>query len=675
MKDQIDDSSQYEKSELQPMKDVLRQLGYPLQVIQNYFPLSQKDLHLAEIYRLASAGAQHLPDKQKFLNPVQTRVDRKGRVWVDVLLEKKRGVSLSELKKIMKVHGKPGRGRFISGRVLAANLPDLIDRTVRLQTARPLSPTLDKSLPAIKADNGSLSQLQLPSAPNGHGVIVGIVDIDGCDFFHPNFVKNNKSRLLYLWDQTGRSGHGKPKPQHYDYGVEYSQERINQALERGANSPAADNGEVAYADTREVAYTDLDYHPIDKAHGTHVMDIAAGSSSMYPGVAPGADLIYVHIGIPTDPHAEELKDMGSSKFLLDAVQYIFEKANDTPVVINISLGGNGGSHDGTSVVESAFDDWLKKTGRAIVIAAGNSYVDQLHTSGTVAPNPSPYEIQWVIQDKKNSLWDMRQELEIWYSTNASLKVKVEDPNRKFYGECLLGETKTKLSGNDPTPSVLISNDEAAEGDDENHISIFIANDDPSIAIGPWKISLSLDTSLPGNNANTRFEAWIESYAISHSKFVIKPGQPPQDYTRHTLNTIGNGERPIVVGSFDTRLNPPQTSYFSSAGPSRNQKQSKKPEFCAPGEDIFAARATDPGGTTKDGTSQAAPHVTGLIALMFQVAKELQNSPKILNIQEIREILRHTVDPKPVPVNSAQYDPQSGFGRVNAFDALWKILHP
>jgi subtilisin family serine protease len=662
---QQDDKSSYrqdDKPELRPIEDVLRELGYSPEVIENYSRLSHRDLHLAEIYRLVATGAQNPPNKQKLLNPVQSKVDRKGRIWVDVLLEKKREVSLTELKKIMRVHGKPGRGRFISGRVQAANLPALIDRTVRLQTARPLSPTLDKSLPAIKADKGSLSQLLLPSAPDGHGVIVGIVDIGGCDFYHPNFVKNNKSRLLYLWDQTGRSGHDKPKPQHYDYGVEYSQERINQALERASNSAAADK--------REVAYTDLDYHPIDKAHGTHVMDIAAGSSAMYPGVAPGADLIYVHIGIPTDPRAEELKDMGSSKFLLDAVQYIFEKANDTPVVINLSLGGNGGSHDGTSVVESAFDNWLKKTGRAIVIAAGNSYTEQLHTSGTIAPNSSPYQIQWVIQDKKNSLWDMRQELEIWYGRNARLKVEVDGPQDSFHGECLLGKTAIKLSADRPTPSVLVLHDQAVPGDDENHISIFIANDDPSIAIGPWKISLSLDTSLPGNDTNVRFEAWIESYAISHSEFEIEPNQPPQDYTQHTLNTIANGEHPIVVGSFDARLNPPQTSYFSSAGPSRNQKQSKKPEFCAPGEDIFAARATDPGGTTKDGTSQAAPHVTGLVALMFQVA-----NPKVLNIQEIREILRETVDPKPAPGSSAQYDPQSGFGRVNAFDALWKIIHP
>lgn len=659
--------SKYEP-DLQPIEDTLTQLGYSPQVIQNYFGLSQKDMHLAEIYRVAAIDIQNLPNRQEFVNPLQTQIDRKGRIWVDIMLEKKRGVSLAELRKLMKVHGKPGRGRFISGRVQAANLPQLIEKTVKLQTARPLFSTLNESVAAIKADKATLSQLALPSEPDGHGIIVGIIDIEGCDFYHPNFIKNDSSRLLYLWDQNGNRGPRKPKPANYDYGVEYSQARINEALAL-ARVPSNDTP----AKKEEAVYADLQYRPIDMAHGTHVMDIAAGSSSMYPGVAPGADLIYVHFGKPTNPREEELKNMGSSKRLLDAVQYIFEKAKDTPVVINVSVAGNGGSHDGTSIVESAFDELLKKRGRAIVIAAGNTFRENLHTSGIVKTNSAPYEIQWEIQDKKNREWDMRQELEIWYDRNSKLKVEVVDPKNKSYGECPLGSIVSTLSANHPIPSVLIRHDrpDPEPGENENHISVFIANDDPSIETGAWKIRLSIDPSLPGNNANVPFHAWIESYATSHSEFIIKPNQPEQEYTLYTLNTLGNGERPIVVGSCNPRSF--VTSDFSSAGPSRNKRISTKPDVCAPGEGILAARATDRGGIPMDGTSQAAPHVTGLIALMFQVAKQRQNFPKILNIQEIRRILLDTVDPKPVPGGPIKHDPQSGFGRVNALDALSKIL--
>jgi subtilisin family serine protease len=650
-------SEEYPKGfELLPIEEVLKSLGYSPEVIENYPRLAYKDLHLAELYRIGAIDLQNMPDKRKIINPVQAKVDQKGRVWVDVMFEKKEGVKLSELKKIMKVHGKPGRGRYISGRIKAENLPQLAEKTVRLQAARPLFPALNKSVPSIKADETTLSALPLPAAPTGSGVIIGIVDIEGCDFKHPNFINNKKTRLLYLWDQNETGENRGPKPNKYNYGVEYSQSRINTALEKPK------------------PYDDLKYTPADEAHGTHVMDIAAGSSPdpKFPGVAPEADLIFVHIGKPTNPNNEELNTMGSSKYLLDAVEYIFEKAKAAgkPAVINISLAGNGGSHDGTSPIESAFDKMLKTSGQAIVIAAGNSYDKNLHVAGTVERG-IPYEIKWDIEDNQKITWDLRQELEIWYNANDRLKVEVIDPNGKTYGECHLNETKSTLTADNPTPLVLIRHlkPDSDPGEDENHIDILIDNDHPSIPIRLWTVKLSLDFPQPANNRKVDFQAWIEYSYKSHSHFA----ESTQKTT--TLNTIGNGLLPIVVGSYDPRPGTFEISEFSGAGPSRNKIKNQKPELCAPGEYILAARATTEGSTLKAGTSMSAPHVTGMIALMFQAALERQNNPKKLNMKEITDILINTTDPKPAAGKIRQYDPQSGFGHVNAFDALSKILNP
>jgi subtilisin family serine protease len=640
---------------LLPIEEVLAQQGYSSQVIENYSRITQKDLQLAELYRTGSRDLQAEPDKKKIINPVQARIDRKGQLWVDVLIKKKEGVKLSELKKIMKVHGKPGRGKYISGRIKSENLPALAEKTIQLQTARPLFPALYKSLPSIKADKTTLSALPLPAAPNGSGVIIGIVDIEGCDFKHPSFNNNNGTRLLYLWDQRELGENRGPKPQNYKYGVEYTRDRINAALNV---APPID------------PYDDLKYTPKDKSHGTHVMDIAAGASSTNPGMAPGADLIFVHIGKPVNPNDEELKTMGSSKYLLDAVQYIFEKAAGRPVVINISLAGNGGSHDGTSPIESAFDEMLKTPGRAIVIAAGNSYEEKLHIEGTVIPNAQPYEIKWFIEDNQKIAWDLRQELEIWYSANDKLKVEVIDPKGRTYGECQLEETQSTLVAGNPTPLVLMRHlkPDANPGEDENVINILIDNDHPETPVGTWTVKLALDFPQPANNREVDFQAWIEYSDESHSHFTGDT-QPTT-----TLNTIGNGILPIVVGSYDPRPDIFEVSKFSSAGPSRNKKNNQKPELCAPGEFILAARATTEGCTLKAGTSMSAPHVTGLIALMFQAAKERQNNPKILNMREIADILIRTADPKPAAGGIRPYDPQSGFGHVNALDALLEILN-
>src|SRR5919201_6333644 len=113
-------------------------------------------------------------------------------------------------------------------------------------------------------------QRRPPGLPlTGAGVTVGFVDW-GCDFDHPNFKhRDGSTRLHALWDQRGPATGGAPQP--YGYGVLHDRGQIDRAL-RSADPYAA-----------------LGYHPADAdrdgsgAHGSHVMDIAAGN-----GLAGGA---------------------------------------------------------------------------------------------------------------------------------------------------------------------------------------------------------------------------------------------------------------------------------------------------------------------------------------------------------------------------------------------------
>lgn len=658
---EIERPGKIEKPKFVPITDTLVFLKYPQIVIDTYPSLALKDMHLAELHRIGSKDLQEVTDKRMVINPFQSRLDRKGRLWVDVVFKKGDGVKLSAIRKIMKIHGKPGKGQYISGRIQSDRLPELMGMTVKLQTARPLYPALYASVPLMKASQNILTS-NLPFAPTGETVIVGVVDVEGCDFKHPSFLKNGKTRLLALWDQneTGKNRGSKPKT--YGYGVEFTRDQIDNAL--------------ATPDP----YASLKYTPLDKAHGTHVMDIAAGNLPTNSGVAPEADLIFVHIGKPVNPNDEELKTMGSSKYLLDAVQYIFDKAEEEgkkigleriPAVVNISLAGNGGSHDGTSPLEAAFDEMLNIPGRAVVIAAGNTFGESLHTMGTLTSAQPTYDLKWFIEDNQKSVWDLRQELEIWYSANEKLKVEVIDPDGESEGQCLLGETHGSFAAGNPVPLILIRHlkPDADPGEDENHINILIDNDHPGIRLGTWTIKLSLDDSLPGADRNVEFFAWIEYSGKSHSHFM------GETITASTLNTIGNGTMPIVVGSYDPRPLVFEISEFSGAGPSRNRKNDKKPDLCAPGEFILAARATTDGVTLKAGTSMAAPHITGLIALMFEAAQTRANNPKILKMKEIADILTNTTDPQPAPGQKRQYDSQRGYGQVNALEALKKTINP
>ena len=185
----------------------------------------------------------------------------------------------------------------------------------------------------------------------GKNVIVGIVD-SGIDWCHPDFIDpdTGTSRILYLWDQTLSPQAGESSPSPYGYGVEYDQNIINSAL------LTCNHNLVREKD--------------DEGHGTHVAGTAAGngeaSQGKYTGAAPQAKIIFV-------------KTTFSDADIMDGVSYIFEKAAQLgmPAVVNLSLGGHAGPHDGTSLLSQALDQ-LSGEGKIVVVAAGNEGGDSVH---------------------------------------------------------------------------------------------------------------------------------------------------------------------------------------------------------------------------------------------------------------------------------------------------------
>ena len=65
-----------------------------------------------------------------------------------------------------------------------------------------------------------------------------------------------------------------------------------------------------------------------------------------------------HAEIPFQGEQVVASSFGDSVRLLEALRYIFDKAGTRPCVINISLGTNGGPHDGTTLVEQGIDSLL-----------------------------------------------------------------------------------------------------------------------------------------------------------------------------------------------------------------------------------------------------------------------------------------------------------------------------
>lgn len=518
-------------------------------------------------------------------------------------------------------------------------------------------PTLDVSVPETGANllqSGFLNNTQY----KGKGVIVVIYDT-GIDWRHLDFrdpVDTTKSRILSIWDQTLVPSSGEASPGGMTYGVEYTKLQIEKEI---GGTPA---GFVREKDIN--------------GHGTHVAGIIAGNAratGKYIGIAPEADIIVVKGG----------DGSFSSGRMIDGLTYAANKAfaAGKPLVVNWSIGGQSGPHDGTRDYEVAVDNFVQSSGKVVVISAGNDGDANIHGSGTIAAGGSS-TISFDVPSYVPAYGKLNDKItfELWFNSDLGVTATITSPSGVTASA---GVQSSTSAANQTDGSISLSNSKELSNGNRN--VLIVIQDEDSLKpprTGRWTLTLS------GANSAAAYDAWLSGYKIGAGEVTIVNGN-----TQETVASPGTSNGAITVASYVTKNGWPSVdgnsyiytaatpmlaiSSFSSQGPTGDGRL--KPEISAPGHGISSslsgwAQSTigaayilpDRKHTIMQGTSMAAPHVAGAAALLLQISKSLTAA-------EIKTLLTTTaiVDGSTGAVPNNTW----GYGRMDLFKAAAKAMDP
>lgn len=425
----------------------------------------------------------------------------------------------------------------------------------------------------------------------GEGVLIGIIDT-GIDYQNLIFREpDGSSKIAAIWDQTIQTG---MPPQEFDYGTEFTQEEIDQAL-RSENPleivPSVD----------------------ENGHGTFLAGIAAGKETEdgeFIGAAPDATLGIVKLKpakrylrefffIPEDAVAFQETD------IMAALIYLTQLSNRVrlPLVICLGLGTNQGSHSGVSPASNVINEISAMIGSIVVIAAGNETGRAHHYQGQFQQGTPFQEVEIRVGNEEA---DRGFCLEFWAMAPEFYSLGIRSPS----GE-VVPRISDRLGRNQVLDFILEKTKIYIEYRPivqyTGSFSIFIRFQEPTE--GVWTLQIYNSIFINGI-----YNMWLpmEPFISPDTVFL----QPNPDSTL-TIPASSGGS---MVAAAYNHVNESIYLHSSRGYPLTNII---KPDLAAPGVDIYGPL---PGGRfeRRSGTSIAAAHLAGATALLMEWAIVKEN---------------------------------------------------
>jgi len=525
-------------------------------------------------------------------------------------------VSLDQLKDILSLAGK---GRIAQVYISKPYTVDIVGEPISYKSMQEIgvSPDMVNSAPLIGA----------PEAWNlgytGSGTYVAVIDT-GIDYTHENF--------------GGYSSFPNEKiPDGYDFAD-------------GDSDPMDHNG-----------------------HGTHVAGTVAGvgmaefqdkNGNVVPlkGVAPDAKIIICKVFSDYGPYAY-------SADIVAAIEYLIQlKQNGVNVVAaNMSLGSDKGFDDPTDPEQKAIKN-AYEAGITFAISAGNNaFFEYALGPNYIGTNPDGKYTSY-IKDPARVGAPGASRYAVTVAAVNNQGTVLEGQKLKFNDDYVMYLTSPESPDpvsvfNQQPVTILDTNSQfcsVPEGNDMGYSGKVLLIDRGTCTFGE-KVNNALAVGASGVVVgNNDTDASLISMALGTAANTIPAvfiGGPDKLKLRSAINAAGG----TLQGVFSNEIarsyaatNPNAMASFTSWGPAPNM--AFKPTVSAPGVAIFSSV---PGNqyATYQGTSMAAPHVAGAVAVIKQAHPDW--TP-----EQIKQALVSTAEP------ISNYSPRvQGAGRINVAKAV------
>lgn len=480
---------------------------------------------------------------------------------------------------------------------------------------------------AVEASGILQLQIQPALALTGRGVLMGFIDT-GIDYTNPLFrYEDGSSRIVRIWDQTIEDG---IPPAGIYYGADYTQEMINRAL--------ASENPYEIVPSRDT-----------NGHGTFLASVAAGgmdTENDFIGAAPEAQIAVVKLK-EAKPYLREFffvkegEPAYQENDIMLAAAYLNGLANilNLPLVLCIGIGSSNGSRSGNSNLSMYLNDISARRKRSVIVATGNEAGVRHHYRGQFVEGMEYEDVEINVSENVEGFF-----VELWAGAPELFEISVISPT---------GEQMPRVPAREGTSSVYdfifeqstVSVDYRIEAKRTGSLLVYLQFERPRSGI--WKIRV-----FPESITEGVYNMWLPLEQFTMGEVFFLRSNPDS-----TITIPSSAPLVISVGAYNTA----NQSIYPDSGRGNSPSGRLKPDFVAPGVNVYGANARGD-YIRQTGTSVAAAITAGAVAQIMQWAIVDRNNPTISNAGIKNMLIRGTGK----PAGNNYPNTQWGYGTLDVY---------